>query len=114
HAPINKYLSFRYGGGAGLGIITGELDHYNVACVGATNANPEPGCKPPRFGGNAVYTDPTPGIATQVKYDLRPVFPVVNAIIGLQIKPFDRAVINLEAGIRTLPFFGMSIGYFFP
>jgi hypothetical protein len=38
---------------------------------------------------------------------------VLNAIIGAQIHPFDKAVINFEMGIRTLPFIGMSAGYFF-
>jgi hypothetical protein len=115
HVPINKYVAFRYGGGAGLGILSGELDHYNIACAaGSTNTNVAPGCVPARFGGSGQYTDPTPGTATQVKYDIPPVFPVVNAIIGVQIKPFDKAVINIEGGIRTLPFLGMSFGYFFP
>jgi hypothetical protein len=111
HAEINKYLSFRYGGGAGLGIITGELHHYNIVCNGATNSNPEPGCVPPdsRFNGTGSYSE---GTQTEVKYDLPPVFPVVNAIIGLQIKPTDKMVVNIETGIRTLPFFGISVGYF--
>jgi hypothetical protein len=116
HAPINKYLAFRYGGGAGLGIVTGELDHYNMHCAaGATNANPEPACTPSRFGGQGAYTDPdgNPSGEQQYKYSMPPVFPVVNAIIGLQIKPTEKSVINIEGGIRTLPFFGMSAGYFF-
>ncbi|MDB4954236.1 MAG: hypothetical protein JWO36_1805 [Myxococcales bacterium] len=114
HTPINKYVALRYGGGAGLGVLTGEIDHYNIQCSAtATNANPEPGCVPPRFGGQGQYTDPTPGTATSVKYDVPPVFPVVNAIIGLQIKPVEHMVINIEGGIRTLPFLGTSIGYFF-
>jgi hypothetical protein len=119
HAPINKYVSFRYGGGAGLGIMTGGVYRWDVACAaGATNANPEPGCVPGDkiSSGTGHTSDDSNGApeSTPVKYGIPPVFPVVNAIIGLQIKPFDRAVINLEAGIRTLPFFGMSLGYFFP
>ncbi|MBL9017897.1 MAG: hypothetical protein JNL83_27170 [Myxococcales bacterium] len=114
HAVINKYLAVRYGGGAGLGIITGSLQHYNVICVGATNNTPEPGCVPnsSQFGGQGQDSD---GRAFQqpVKYDLPPVFPVINGIIGLQIKPTDKAVINIETGIRTVPFFGVSGGYFF-
>lgn len=108
HAPIGKYLAVRYGGGAGLGIITGELQHYDVICNGATNDNPEPGCVPPTspFNGSGTATGP-------VAYDFPPVFPVVNAIIGLQIRPTPKAVINIETGIRTIPFFGMSAGYFF-
>lgn len=111
HAVINKYVSVRYGGGAGLGIITGDLYRYDIICQGgATNNNPEPGCVPPRFNGQGAYSQ---GSQTEVKYDLPPVFPVINAIIGVQFRPIDKMVINLEGGIRTLPFFGTSVGYFF-
>lgn len=110
HAPINKYLALRYGGGAGLGILTGNLWHYNIICNGATNASPEPGCVPSRFSGAGLYSE---GTETAVKYDLPPVFPVVNAIIGLQIKPVEKLMINVEGGIRTVPFFGVSSSYFF-
>ncbi|MBA3395581.1 MAG: hypothetical protein H0T89_23230 [Deltaproteobacteria bacterium] len=111
HAPITKQLAFRYGGGAGLGIITGELRRYNIICApGATNSSPEPDCVPPRFGGRGSYSE---GTETQVKYNLPPVFPVVNAIIGLQYKPAEKVTINLEGGIRTLFFFGLSGSYFF-
>ena len=112
HAEISKMFSVRYGGGLGVGVIIGELDHYNIVCNGATNATPEPGCLPMRFGGNGDYS-PDPGGETQVAYNLPPVFPVVNAIIGFQIKPMDKLTINIEGGIRTLPFFGVSSSYFF-
>lgn len=114
HAEINKYLSFRYGGGAGLGILTGDLYHFNVICNGATNSSTAPGCVPNNstFMGTGIDSDGQ-NFNTPVKYDLPPVFPVVNAIIGLQIKPIDKLVVNIEAGIRTLPFFGISTGYFF-
>jgi len=112
HAEISKTFAIRYGGGLGIGVILGELDHYNVICNGATNSAPEPGCVPDRFGGAATYS-PDPGGATQVKYDLPPVFPVVNAILGLQIRPTDKLTINLEGGIRTLPFVGISSSMFF-
>jgi hypothetical protein len=118
HAPINKYLSVRYGGGAGLGIVKGELRHYDVVCNGATNENVRPGCEPPvpPFNGTASFdpefTQPG-GTQTPRAYDLPPVFPVVNAIIGLQIKPMDKMTINIEGGIRTFLFFGTSASYFF-
>jgi hypothetical protein len=110
HAPINKYIAVRYGGGAGLGILTGNLQHYDVhgCSAGATNAHPEPGCVPTQNGGTAT------NVSGPVKYDLPPVFPVINAIIGVQITPgVEGLVINLETGIRTAPFFGTSVGYFF-
>ena len=117
HAQITKQLSFRYGGGAGIGIIVGELDHYNIRCAGTTsNNNVDPGCIPPdpRFAtangqGQGTYSDD----GTPKKYDLPPVFPVVNAIIGLQFKPTDALTINLEGGIRTFPFVGLSSAFFF-
>ena len=112
HAPITKWMSFRYGGGAGLGIITGALTHFNVICVGATNSTPEPGCVPTTFNGNGQDSD-SHGFGQPVKYDLPPVFPVINGIIGLQFKPLEKMTINIEGGIRTLPFFGASLGYFF-
>ncbi len=112
HAAITKNISFRYGGGAGLGIVTGELRHYNIVCQGATNNNVKPGCLPPDspFNGNGRYSE---GTATLVKYNLPPVFPVVNAIIGFQFKPMDKMTINVEGGIRTFLFFGTSASYFF-
>jgi hypothetical protein len=111
HAEINHMFAVRYGGGLGVGIVIGELDHYNVVCAaGATNDEPEPGCLPMRFQGPAQYTE---GTETVVAYDLPPVFPVVNAILGLQIRPNDKTTINIEGGIRTLPFVGVSSSYFF-
>lgn len=114
HAPINKYVAFRYGGGGGIGIITGKLVHYNEFCsAGGSPTSLEPYCVPPvsPFNGSATLsTDKGP---QPITYNLPPVFPVLNAIIGLQIKPFEKAVINIEAGIRTIPFFGVTAGYFF-
>ena len=113
HAPITDKVAIRYGGGAGLGIVTGGLQKYDVPCNGATNEQPEPGCVP------AGITSPSGNVGTAGAargpndYDLPPVFPVVNAIIGIQIRPVPKAVINIEGGIRTIPFIGMSAGYFF-
>nr|HEX4316392.1 hypothetical protein [Kofleriaceae bacterium] len=113
HAEINKYVSFRYGAGLGLGIITGELDHFNVVCAGgSTNQNVNPGCFPTQFHGTGTDEDGH-NFQQQVKYDLPPVFPVVNGIIGFQFKPTDKFTINVEGGIRSLPFLGLEMGYFF-
>jgi hypothetical protein len=114
--PINKHLAFRYGGGAGLGILTGSLYRWDTQCsAGATNSNPVPGCVPVQEGGQGITLDDDNGApeTKPAKYGLPPVFPVLTALIGLQIRPVDKVVINLEAGIRTIPFFGMSAGYFF-
>jgi hypothetical protein len=110
HTPFNKYVALRYGGGVGLGIITGALYRNDVVCsAGATNEDPEPGCVPTsRPNGQAANA------SAPVKYDLHtPVFPVVNAIIGVQIKPMPKLNINVEGGIRTFPFLGISSSYMF-
>ncbi len=111
HVPIADWVSFRYGGGAGLGILTGGLYHYNVICNGATNSTPEPGCVPTTFNGTGSDSD-AHGFGQPVKYDLPPVFPVINGIISFQFKPTQKMTINVEGGIRTLPFIGISLGYF--
>jgi hypothetical protein len=112
HAELTPWLSLRYGAGLGLGVLIGEIDHYSIICApGSTNASPEPGCVPPRFNGTGMFDGPPD---TVFKYDLgTPVFPVVNAILGLQFKPTDHTTINLEGGIRTLPFVGVSSSLFF-
>ena len=118
HAPLGKYVAVRYGGGAGLGIINGNVKHYTVFCAAGGSANQlDPQCVPQGITGKSGQ----PGQAAQdpskpnqpINYNLPPVVPVVNAIIGLQIRPVPKAVINIETGIRTLPFFGISAGYFF-
>lgn len=117
HAVINKYLAFRYGGGLGLGVLTGQVRRVDTACgPGATNDNPTPGCIPTDYGGTGHSSDDKTGAPESpngVAYDLPGVFPVVNAILGLQIRPTDHIVVNIEGGIRTLPFVGTSVGYFF-
>jgi hypothetical protein len=112
HAPITKHVAVRYGGGAGIGFITGGLQKYDVPCVGATNENPEPGCVPQGVTSPSGAQGVAPAGAPN-DYDLPPVFPVVNAIIGVQIRPTPKSVVNIETGIRTLPFIGLSAGYFF-
>ncbi|HUJ60317.1 MAG TPA: hypothetical protein VLX92_17540 [Kofleriaceae bacterium] len=115
HTPINKYVSLRYGLGAGIGILTGGVYRWDTACVaGSSNANVT-GCVPSQAGGPGTTEMDKTGAPEPkpVAYDLPPVFPVVNLIGGVQIKPTPKAVVNIEFGIRTLPFIGMSAGYFF-
>lgn len=97
HAPLTKWMSLRYGGGAGLGILTGEVTHIDRRCTGATYDT----CTLDTMGG-VVFA-----------YDLPPVFPVVTGLLGLQFTPLEHLTINLEGGLRTVPFLGMSSNYFF-
>jgi hypothetical protein len=102
HTPINKYFAIRYGGGAGIGVLLGKVRRTDVTCT-TTDA--------------AQATDQncldTPMPNSDTPYNLPPVFPVINAIIGVQVRPTDNIVINIEGGIRTIPFFGATLGYMF-
>jgi len=121
HARLGTdYVWLRYGGGAGLGIITGDIKRIDTACAaGATVQNPEPGCIPQGTThngqqGQGTITPDNAGDPEPGKYDTPPVFPVVNAILGVQIRPTKKAVVNIEGGLRfPLFFFGISAGYFF-
>jgi hypothetical protein len=97
HTPITKFLALRYGGGAGLGVLFGHVRRTDYSCTSADLGT--------------CHSDPQPNNDTP--YNLPPVFPVINAIVGVQLKPVDNIVINIEGGIRTLPFFGASLGYMF-
>ena len=115
HAEINKYIAFRYGGGVGLGILTGGIPRYKVYCAAGASSpsNLNPQCTPNTLPGGQATLDTTDLSPQPANENVPPVFPVVNAILGFQIRPVDHVVINLEGGIRTLPFIGVSLGYFF-
>jgi len=98
HTEIIKQLSVRYGGGAGIGIIRGDIRRTDYRCGSADLET----CG--EYGGAENVRRP---------YDIPPVMLVVNAIIGVQIRPVDKVFINVEGGIRTLPFFGVTGGYYF-
>src|SRR6185503_1195905 len=97
-------LALRYGGGAGIAILKGEIRRTDYACSVST-------LDPETLAANCMTY---PGaVNQQTPYDLPPVFPIINAFIGLQIRPIDNLVINIEGGLRTIPFFGGTVGYYF-
>jgi hypothetical protein len=99
HHEFTKQLALRYGGGAGIGILFGNVTHVDRACSSSDPAS----CNIDTNGG------------VKVKYDLKsPVYPVITGLIGLQYRPTKKMTVNFEGGIRTaLPFFGLSGTYFF-
>ena len=99
HTEIVPQFSIRYGGGAGLGIIMGDVVRTDQICTSADtdSCNEKPGAE----NNKTPYEN------------IPPVFLVVNAIVGVQIRPTQELFINIEGGLRTLPFFGTTIGYYF-
>ncbi|HVU78408.1 MAG TPA: hypothetical protein VHC67_12535 [Gaiellaceae bacterium] len=99
YTPIIPQLALRYGGGAGIGVFFGDVARTDHVCTSSSidSCHEKP---------NAENVD-TP------YENIPPVFLVVNAFFGLQIKPTDKLFINVEGGLRTMPFFGTSLGYYF-
>jgi hypothetical protein len=98
HTPIVPQLAVRYGGGAGLGILMGSVRRTDQVCGTSST--------------DSCVDDPT-GENQDTPYSTPPVMLVVNAIIGLQVRPTNEIFINVETGVRTVPFFGMTAGYYF-
>jgi len=99
HTPIIPQLALRYGGGAGIGILFGDVVRTDYVCTSSSVDS----CRE-KAGAENVKTP---------YENIPPVFLVVNAIIGLQIKPTNEIFINIEGGLRTIPFFGTTAGYYF-
>jgi preprotein translocase subunit SecA len=74
-----------------------KMRHFNVQMI----------------GGRVLHEGKIAEMATGEGKTLVATLPCyINAILGLQIRPTPKAVINIEGGIRTVPFIGLSVGYF--
>lgn len=98
HTPIVPQFAVRYGGGAGIGVFMGDIIRTDYRCTSSSydSCNESPDAE-----------------NIKTPYDLPPVMIVINAIVGVQIRPTDEIFINVEGGIRSMPFFGMTAGYYF-
>lgn len=103
NAPFNEQLSLRYGAGLGLGVVLGEILQTDSTCEEGVDDIQED-CTADRTGASGQLNDPA---------DLPPVFPVVDLVIGLQWRPIEKFTVNVETGIRTVGFFGISSNYYF-
>jgi hypothetical protein len=90
HAQLHKFLELRFGGGIGLGVVRGAVRKTDAIC---TSANLEQSC----------MIDPM-AVEVNHKADIPPVLPVVNAIVGLQLRPTRWLHIHVDAGLHTVPF----------
>ena len=98
---LHEMFALRYGAGIGLGIMLGDILQTDTTCTGTQTSS----CTPVTQGGG--------GVQFQEPADTPPVFALVNVIGGVQIKPIPKLTINIDAGIRTSFFAGMSVGYYF-
>lgn len=89
HVRIHKFAELRFGGGIGLGIVRGAVRKTDAVC---TTDNLKSDC----------MIDPM-AVEVDQKADIPPVLPVVNALIGFQIRPFDFLHLHVDAGLHTVP-----------
>lgn len=98
YLQLHKILAIRYGAGLGLGIIRGEITRTDQIC---TSDNLRRDCVP----------DPD-GEQQQQAVGLPPVVPIIHAHAGLQLRPVKSVAINLDAGIRNVPYLGVSAMFY--
>jgi len=101
HSPITKWLAIRYGGGAGIGIFTGHVTRTDAMCDSTSISSCHDSNNNP------------PDTNVHTPYDIPPVMLIVNAVLGVQLRTVSNVYINIEGGIRSIPYFGTSVGYYF-
>ena len=99
HKPVGEKFAFRYGAGLGLGIVLGKVLQTDYQC-----------------SGGSVDTCLEKPMAENVRKEsssVPPVVPVINVIVGAQIRPIKNLAINLEGGLRTALYLGATTSYYF-
>ena len=98
HVSLHKVLEFRFGGGIGVGVVRGAVRKTDAVCTGLSV---EQDC----------MVDP---MAVEVNKDANvpPVLPVVNALVGLQLRLTNFLHIHLDAGLHTVPYASAGISLY--
>lgn len=93
------YVALRYGAGLGVGYIMGDVLRTDYVCSSEDVSS----CQQDPAAENVQAPDE----------DIPPFFPVLNVLLGVQIRPLDNVAINIEGGVRTVPFVGTSVALLF-
>lgn len=94
---VGDWLLLRFGAGLGVGYIMGDMLRTDATCV----------------DDDVDSCQRVPGAPSEPEKDMPPVFPIVNVLTGLQVRPFANVAINIEGGIRTVPFVGTTMAFLF-
>jgi hypothetical protein len=105
HSDIIPTVQVRYGAGIGLGFLLGDIIGTKQMCTTGTSTGDldDP-------NANGKCTDLSGTTAPKSK---PPILPIVHLLAGIRFKLIDQLSLNVEVGIRDLPFVGLNIGYFF-
>ncbi|HZS38897.1 MAG TPA: hypothetical protein VFF06_18820 [Polyangia bacterium] len=126
HWSINKWLELRYGGGLGVGGVTGDVLTTNgSSACSISNVNNVSACNPfnPPVTGAALEpklkstegpsTDSADNPHRHVSKDKPPAMGVVNILVGLRVKLPKKFAAQFEIGFRDAIFFGLGAHYLF-
>ncbi len=105
HTNIVPTVQFRYGAGIGIGFLLGDIIGTKQTCSAGTSTGD---LDDPTANGKC---SDVPG--TTAAKSKPPVVPIVHLLVGIRFKLIDQLSLNVEVGIRDLPFVGANIGYFF-
>lgn len=94
---ISDVLFLRFGAGLGVGYVLGDMLRTDATCTSE----------------EVESCQRVPGAPAEPEKDLPPVFPIVNVLMGFQVRPFANLAINIEGGIRTVPFAGTTVAFLF-
>jgi hypothetical protein len=132
HTALGKYLELRYGGGVGVGVVTGDvLDTHDSSQCSPSNASNLSLCNP--FSPLTNPPGPITGSALEPALkktegpssdsqdnphrhsspDKWPAAPVVNVLMGLRVKLPHKFSAQFEIGFRDAIFFGAGAHYSF-
>jgi hypothetical protein len=103
HTRLHEMFALRYGAGLGLGILMGDVLRTDYVCT--SDVLDMDHC--------AQRTSPPAENVRTPEDKVPPVFPVLNAVLGLQFRPVDKVSINAEVGMRTAFYYGLTGTFFF-
>jgi hypothetical protein len=109
HANLSSKVQLRYGGGLGIGIVTGAIYQTKMRCQPGTTVSDldDPNaCGDPTVGANQVEPE-------KKSDDVPPVVPIINALIGARFLISDNLAVNVETGFRDLFYLGMGADWIF-
>ena len=105
----NSWFSFLFGGGLGVGILTGQLTEWEPGEDGSGESdNTDPSCGPtePAYTRKDHCVDDGALVIPKA-------IPVVDILLAARFHISDRATIRLEGGFHDFLYSGMSIGVVF-
>ena len=109
HAQLSDRVQLRYGGGLGIGIVTGAIYQTKMRCgtsVTLSDLDNPNACGDPTMAANQVEPE-------KKSDSVPPAVPIINALFGARFLVSDNIAVNVDAGFHDFFFLGMGADYIF-